>query len=99
VTVFDVCLQDDSNPSTVLLFNSLTGDYRFCCRGTTFTGGGAVTIKGCILTLQANPADRRVLATVDKSTFRGTASLQSPPGTTLCTIADRDIRNDSCACQ
>jgi len=98
VTVFDVCMQDDSNPATVLLFNSLTGDYRFCCGGSTFTGRGIVTIRGCIINLQHNPFDRRVLATVDKSVFRGTASLQSPPGSIKCTITDRDVRNNSCAC-
>ena len=99
VTGFDVCLQDDSDAGTVLLFNSLTGDYRFCCGGTTFTGRGLVTIKGCILTLQDYPSDRRVLCKIDKSVFRGTASLQSPPGTTVCTITDRDIRDNNCACQ
>jgi len=99
VTVFDVCLQDDSNPGSVLLFNSSTGDYRFCCGGTTFTGRGLVRIMGCILTLQDFPSDRRVLGTIDKSVFRGTAALQSPPGTIRCTITDRDTRNNSCACQ
>jgi hypothetical protein len=91
-------MQDDSNPATVLLFNSLTGDYRFCCGGSTLTGRGIVTIKGCIINLQHNAPDRRVLATVDKSVFRGTASLQSPPGSIKCTITDRDVRNNNCAC-
>lgn len=99
VTVFDVCLQDDSNPSTVLLINSTTGDYRFCCGGTTFTGRGTVIVRGCTITLQHNPSDRRVIASIDNSVFRGTASLQSPPGTIKCTITDRDTRNNSCACQ
>jgi hypothetical protein len=99
VTVFDTCLQDDSNPSTVLLINSFTGEYRFCCAGAVFSGTGLVTVKGCILSLQHNPPDRRVLATIDKSVFRGTASLQSPPGTIKCTITDRDLRNNTCTCQ
>jgi hypothetical protein len=92
--VFDVFLQDDSNPSTTLLFNSQTGDYRFACGGTMFTGRGTVTLRGCVATLQHNPPDRRVLGTVDQSTFRGSASLQSPPGSTICTISDRDTRNN-----
>src|SRR5262245_59297125 len=45
VTVFNVCIQDDSNPNNVLLFitsGSQTGQYRFCCDGTTYTGVGTV---------------------------------------------------------
>jgi hypothetical protein len=99
VTVFDVCLQDDASPGNVLLFNSVTGDYRFCCGGTTYTGRGQVTVMGCVIALTHSPADRRVVAKVDRSTFRGSASLQLPVGTIRCSIADRDTRNNSCACQ
>ena len=95
VTTFDVALQDDSNPSTILLWNSITGSYRFCCNGTTFTGVGKATRKGCVYTLQHNPADRRVLGKVDKAVHAGSASLQSPPGRTRCTITDRNTLNDT----
>ena len=94
----DICLQDDANPSTVLLFSSQTGDYRFCCNGTVFTGRGTVIVRGSAITLQHNTTDRRVQANVDRSVFRGTASLQSPPGTIRCTISDRDTRNNTCTC-
>src|SRR5262249_9472311 len=97
VTVFDVCIQDDSNPNTVLLFNSQTGEYKFCCGGTTYTGVGTVTVRGCLMSL-THTADRRVSALVDKSTFKASATLQSPPGTLKCSITDRDIRNSSCNC-
>jgi hypothetical protein len=97
--VFDICLQDDSNPANVLLVNSRTGDYRFCCGGRTFIGRGSVAIKGCTISLQHTTTDRRVSATIDKLSFRGSASLQAPPGTIQCTITDRDIRNNSCSCQ
>ena len=43
VNAFDLCLQDDSNPNTVLLINSVTGDYIFCCSGMTFTGKGTIS--------------------------------------------------------
>jgi hypothetical protein len=92
VTTFDVALQDDSNPSTILLWNSQTGAYRFCCGGTTFTGVGKVQRQGCVFTLEHNPADRRVVGRVDKTVFRGSASLQSPPGTIRCTISDFNTR-------
>ena len=98
VTVFDVCLQDDSNSNRVLLFNSLTGDYRFCCDGLKFTGKGSVSRKGSICTLTQYAVDRRVQATVDSSMHKGTASLQAPPGSLLCSITDKDTRNNGCAC-
>jgi uncharacterized repeat protein (TIGR01451 family) len=96
--VFDVCLQDDSNSATVFLGNSTTGDYRFCCGGAVFTGRARVVRKGSTVTFEHNTSDRRVLAKADRSVFRGTASLQSPPGSLRCTITDRDIRNNSCLC-
>src|SRR5262249_39702490 len=70
VTVFNVCLQDDSNPNNVLLFNASSGAYRLCCGGTTLTGQGVLSRQGCILTIQDNSADRRLLAKVDNATFK-----------------------------
>jgi len=99
VSVFNVCLQDDANPSTVVLVSVATGDYRFCCNGTTFTGRGKVSIRGSIYTLEHNTIDRRVLVNDDEATHRGSASLQTPVGVTRCTISDRDTRNNSCVCQ
>jgi hypothetical protein len=99
VSVFDGCLQDDGNPTTVLLFNTLTGDYRFCCSGSVFVGKGTVVKQGNIWTLTHNTTDRRVLARLDVNSSSGTASLQTPPGTTRCTITDRKLTNNSCQCQ
>jgi hypothetical protein len=96
--VFDVCLQDDTNSSTVFLGNSTTGDYRFCCGEAVFTGKARIVRKGSVVTFEHNTSDRRVVAKVDRSVNRGTASLQSPPGSLRCTITDRDIRNNSCLC-
>ena len=97
VTVFDVCLQDDSNPQVSLVFNSHTGDYRFCGVGVTSTGRGVVTRRGDIVTLEHNAADRRLIGR--KSGGLGTASLQSPPGSLAGSITDRDIRNNTCNCR
>src|ERR1041385_94992 len=69
VTVFDVCLQDDSNPNTVVLLNSQTGDFKFCCQGTTFTGKATVTIQGCIISFQQSIASQRVVGQVSKANF------------------------------
>jgi hypothetical protein len=95
VTVFDVALQDDSDPSTILLWNSITGAYRFCCKGVTYIGVGKSSIQGCVYTLQHNPADRRVLGRVDKTQHRGTASIQAPAATNRCNITDRNTLNNT----
>jgi len=102
VTTFDVALQDDSNPSIILLWNSITGSYRFCCNGTIFTGVGLATRKGCVYTLTTPTAnDRRILGRHDKAVHAGFGSLQSPPGSIRCTITDRNTLNDTLlpACQ
>jgi hypothetical protein len=99
VFVFDVCLQDDSNPGIVFQGNATTGEYHFCCGDTTFTGTARVTKKGRIITFEQSATDRRLLVRDDESVFRGSASLQFPPGVMRCTIGDRDTRNNSCICQ
>jgi subtilisin-like proprotein convertase family protein len=99
VNVFNVRLQDNANSSTVLLFNTTTGAYRFCCSGTTFTGVGTVAVRGCTYTLTHNAADRRVSGQMDFSTFKGSGSIQLPVGTTRCTLSDNDVRNNTSLCQ
>lgn len=97
LTVFDVCLQDDSNPASKLLINSVTGDYRFICNGTTFAGKGKITGLGCDKLLAHSPADRRVRATWSAPVKRGNASIQAPPGTARCTISDSNMSDNGCA--
>lgn len=97
--VFTTCLQDDSNPANVVLFNAQTGQYTFCCGGQVFTGAGIVTARGCIVTIQDFSADRRVLIKLDGGVHRGSAALQSPPGNRRCTIIDRNTTNNRCACK
>jgi uncharacterized repeat protein (TIGR01451 family) len=99
VSVFDICIQDDANAGTVILINSATGAYRFCCNGSVFTGVGTIKKKASVTTLEHNPANRRVSVRLDKSTFTGTAFIQQPPGTNLCSINDRDVRDNTCQCQ
>ena len=99
VVTFDARIQDDSVPTNVLLFNTATGEYRFCCNGIVFTGVGKVTRAGCIFTLSHLGIQQRVQATLNKSTNSGTASLQAPPGTTRCTLTDRNTLDDTALCQ
>lgn len=96
---FDLCLQDESN-GNLLRLNSATGEYAFvsCRGGFTITGTGMVTIRGSTITLQHNTADRRVVATIDNSAHRGTASLQSFSMAMTLTISDRDTTNNLCTC-
>jgi len=98
VTNFNGCLQDDSSSSKVVLFNTVTGDYLFCCGGTPVTGKGTVIQQGCLITIQHNAGDRRVLIKTDYATKKGNASLQMPVGTTKCTITDKLITNNTCTC-
>jgi uncharacterized repeat protein (TIGR01451 family) len=99
VNVFDLCVQDDSDPSTVVLINSVTGDYRFCCHGVTYTGRGTMTIRGSTYQLEHNPGDRRVLVKDDEAVHKGSGSIGAPPGTIRCTITDRNTLDNSCVCQ
>ena len=66
LTAFDVCVQDDSNPTMVVLVNSMTGEYRFCCAGQVHTGTGKVTVRGYLVTVEDNQTTRRVLIKVDR---------------------------------
>jgi hypothetical protein len=100
VSVFNARLQDDSNPATVLLWNTTTGQYIFCCSGTTFTGTGKVINSGSNFTLEHNAADRRVRGSLSAGSTppSGNGSLQFNAGSIRCTITDRDIRNDTSIC-
>jgi hypothetical protein len=101
VSVFDIRLQDDTNPNIVVLVNSFTGQYRFCCGGTVFTGTGKMQIIGNTYTLDHNAPDRRVTVRLNAGLTppSGSASLQAPPGTIRCTITDRNTTNDTMICQ
>ena len=98
---FDFCLQDDSNPRTVVLVNSFTGNYLFPLPGgTSLSGQGTVTRKDCIITLTDSQPDRRVQGTIDPCTKTGSASVQtSPPNKPKIrfTITDRNTTDNMCA--
>jgi hypothetical protein len=95
---FDLCLQDDSSRS-VLQLNSTTGDYLFTsCQGVSVGGRGSVTVKGAIATLQDSGVDRRILAKVDSSVMKGTATVQLFAPARLFTITDRNTADNTCSC-
>lgn len=96
----DACLKDETNGSELRL-NTVTGNYVFCyAGGLTISGVGKVVTQGNIVSLAqgANETDRRLVVTMDRSTGRGTASLQTPAGSLLCSITDRNMTNRTCSC-
>jgi hypothetical protein len=96
--LFDLCLQDESNRN-ILLVNSTTGEYQFTnCRGATLSGIGSLIKKGCLVTLQVNGPDRRILARIDTCLKSGIASIQVLSQGTTSTILDRNTSNNTCAC-
>ena len=98
VSTFDYCVQDDVNPATVLRFNSTTGAFVFCCHGTVYTGTGTVTIKPNQVRLQVHTASIHLDAKLQLGSNKGSASLESPPGTPQCSISDNNLSNNTCAC-
>lgn len=98
---FDLCLQDDSSGNT-LQINSATGEYVFTTCGVgglSISGRGRVMIKGSIITLQDYAADRRVVARLEGTLQKGTASVQLFSPAITFTITDRNTVNDSCLCR
>lgn len=96
---FDVCLQDNTRPDRVFLFNSNTGAYRYCCEGLfTLEGVGKIVRRGDEITLSHITSDRRVTAKVTLAAFRGTASALTQSVQFSCEIEDFNIRNNTCVC-
>ncbi len=97
-TGFDLCVQDDSN-GNIFLVNSTTGGYQFTnCIGFTIDGTRALIKRGGIIKLGHNAVDRRVLAMIDMSVQRATASIQVFSPAMTFTIIDRNAANNTCAC-
>jgi hypothetical protein len=102
VCVFSFCLQDETNPGSVVLVNVQTGDYIFCCNGVFVASGrGVVTTRGCQGTLEDNKGNRKVELRWDTSVNgnrgRGTATLKI--GTEIkCFIQDPDMSDNNCVC-
>lgn len=96
---FNICIQDDSS-GDLLRFNSSTGDYQFtrCGSGIVFSGIGSIITKGSVITLQHYASDRRILARIDNSVNKATASVQVFSMGTTFTITDRNTMNNSCSC-
>src|SRR6185369_1771697 len=98
VTVFTLCVQDNSNPGNVVLVNTSTGAYRFCCNGVLVASGtGTSTVRGCTVTISHSANNKTVQISIDGASMKGTASVKQG-GTILCTITDTNLANNSCVC-
>jgi hypothetical protein len=95
---FDFCIKDESNGNR-LEFNSITGDYHFSnCSTLSLTGTASIIRKGEIYTLQHSTSDRRLLASIDSSVRKGTATLRLFPQGLMLGIIDRNTANNNCSC-
>jgi hypothetical protein len=95
---FNACVQDDSSGS-VLQYNSATGAYLFNdCHGVLVSGTASLLVKGSTTTLQDYGPDRRVLAKIDRSVNKATATVQLFSPSRLFTITDRNTADDTCSC-
>jgi hypothetical protein len=97
---YDVCLTDDDGSAASLRFNSRSGDYIFCAGGgRNFTGQGTITKVGRVVAIQHQTGDRRLVASVNLSAKTGSGSIQSPIGTTVASISDRNTADSNCQCR
>ena len=95
---FDLCLQDES-AGNILRINSLTGAYQLAiCQVFTIDGTGTISTRGCLLTLQVNGPDRRVLVTIDTCRKFASAYVQLFSTGRSVSILDRNTANNTCAC-
>jgi WD40 repeat protein len=98
VNVFSASLADEENPGNAVLFNATTGEYRFCCNGTTSaTGRGSLSVSGCNVTIDHMKGNRRVHISVNGAgQGSGTAYLQK--GGQTCQITDNVMAGVARSC-
>ncbi len=95
---FNICLQDETNNS-LLQIDSTTGNYRFTnCQGFMIGGTGTITTRGCLVTLQVDGPDRRLLARIDTCLKSGTGYIQVLSTGRNFSILDRNTSNNGCSC-
>jgi hypothetical protein len=108
--VFNFCIEENGGSGVrKLMFNSVTGHYRYdyCRKGFFLNGVGTVTIKvtpnECKIELRhtgSNPKrpDRNIFALVNPCTKAGNATIDIPGALISHTIVDTDVTNNGCRC-
>jgi hypothetical protein len=93
-----LCLQDDADPSKVLMLNFSKGNYLWCCGLTTkFSGDASIIITENSLTFKGTTNDGSFEATINRvDPFGGVATLKSATGQVLCSITDTFYLSNDC---
>ena len=97
---FDRCVQDDNNGS-LLVFNSVTGEYRFshCKKNVVIEGRGTVSSSSCKIRIVDDRRNRRLSALVNVCTRTGSMTLNAVSLGKTFTISDSNITDNYCACR
>ena len=94
---FDVCFSDDGNGDS-FQFDSTTGEYTFNAGGLILTGTGTVSRQGCLVLLEDNQSERRVMVHVNECNNKAQAVIQIDSGKKRTfVITDKDTSNSNCA--
>jgi len=105
----DITVEDDATAS-YLVFNPVTGVYKFyqCSDGFSISGTGVIKVSGCSIQLEDIRTGRRVLASVDEcaqvakasvSTFALVNQLGTADNVTRkITLTDPDMRDNERNC-
>jgi Domain of unknown function (DUF5123)/Right handed beta helix region len=96
-TVFDICLQDESN-GNMLKINSTTGQYLFTrSGGITLGGTGNLIVRGSLIILHARAADHSVLALIERRLKKAAAFISVPSQGVVFTIVDKNTSDNTCS--
>jgi uncharacterized delta-60 repeat protein len=95
---YDTHVQNDTS---LLQFDSVSGDYSFtdCVSGFTLSGVGRIKTHGCKIVLRDGGDDFEVWATVNMCTSSGKSSIQVFPQGVTYSVKDRDITNKIPPCR
>jgi uncharacterized delta-60 repeat protein len=95
---YDTHVQNDTS---LLRFDSVTGDYSFtdCASGFTLTGVGRIKTHGCKIILRDGGDDFEVWARVNMCSNSGKSSIQAFPQGMTYSVNDRDITNRISPCR
>lgn len=105
----EITIEDDATAS-YLVFNPVTGVYKFyqCSDGFSISGTGVVKVNGCSIQLEDLQTGRRVLVSVDECAQVAKASVSTFPTVGLrnatndlarkITLADQNMRDNELNC-
>ncbi len=97
---FSRTIRDDTTGNT-LLFDPLTGNYKFtsCSTGMMVTGtGGAFMPPGCTLFFGGGGPSSTVSAMIDLCTGVGSATITIPSTPPPVSLSDSNVNNNTCFC-